>query len=77
MLTTFHQRNFTSSGLCHILRAMLFEAYVNLEEKTVTAEQREQLHYLAAVCNRMALYTLRAALDHIEDTPLTDLENDA
>lgn len=77
MLTTFHQRNFTSSGLCHILRAMLFEAYINLEEKTVTAEQREHLHYLTAVCNRIALYTLRAALDHIEETPLRDLRKDS
>jgi len=74
MLTTFHQRNFTSSGLSHILRAMIFEAYINLEEKTVTAEQREHLHYLTAVCNRIALYTLQAALDHIENTPLTELE---
>lgn len=73
MLTAFHQRNFTSNGLCHILRAMLFEAYVNLHEKTVTKEQREHLHYLTAVCNRIALYTLRAALDYIEDSPLADL----
>ena len=73
MLTAFHQRNFTSNGLCHILRAMLFEAYVNLDEKTVTMEQREHLHYLTAVCNRIAIYTLRAALDHIEDIPLAEL----
>ena len=74
MLTTFHARNFTSSGLCHILRAMLFEAYLNLEDKTVDTEQRDQLHYLTSVCNRIAFYTLRAALDHIECTPLQDLQ---
>jgi radical SAM superfamily enzyme YgiQ (UPF0313 family) len=76
ILTTFHERNFTSGGLCHILRAMLFEAYANLEEKTVTPEQRDYLHYLASVCNRTALYTLRSAVDHIEQTDLIELEKD-
>lgn len=52
---------------------MLFEAYVNLHERTVTNEQREHLHYLTAVCNRIAFYTLRAALDYIEDSPLATL----
>lgn len=74
MLTTFHDRNFTSGGLCHILRAMVFEAWANLEEKTVTAEQRHEVQYLTSVCNRVALYTLRSAVDHVEATPLAELE---
>jgi radical SAM superfamily enzyme YgiQ (UPF0313 family) len=77
MLATFHERNFTSRGLSHILRAMIFEACANLEEKTVTDEQRDHLHYLTSVCNRVALYTLLSALDHIEATPIASLERDS
>jgi radical SAM superfamily enzyme YgiQ (UPF0313 family) len=76
MLATFHERNFTSGGLCHILRAMLFEAYANLSKKSVTEVQRSYLHHLTSVCNRTALYTLTAALDHIEATPMAELERD-
>lgn len=75
MLATFHDRNFTSGGLCHILRAMMFEACVNLEETTVTPEQREEVRFLTAVCNRIALYTLRTAIDRIEATPLPELQS--
>ncbi len=73
MLATFHKRNFTSGGLCHILRAMLFEAHANISQRTVSREERDYLHYLTAVCNRVAMYTLRAALDHIEATPAAQL----
>ncbi|MDH3998704.1 MAG: hypothetical protein OET90_07675, partial [Desulfuromonadales bacterium] len=74
MLVAFHQRNFTSGGLCHILRAMLFEAYANLSDNGVTAEQRDHLHLLTSLSNRTALYTLGRALDHIENTSLAELE---
>lgn len=74
MLATFHDRNFTSGGLCHILRAMIFEACANLEEKTVSEEQRDAVHFLTSVCNRVALYTLEAAIDHVERSSLAELE---
>ena len=73
ILATFHERNFTSGGLCHVLRAMLFEAYVNLNDGESTSAQRDHVRYLAAVCNRTALYALDSALDHIENTPLHEL----
>lgn len=54
----------------------LFEAYANLEEKTVTPEQRGWLHCLTALCNRTAFYTLRSALEHIEQRDLKSLQRD-
>ncbi len=74
MLRAFHQRNFTSSGLCQLLRAMLFEAYANLDGKRVSQAQRDHLHFLISLCNRTAFRTLRAGIDHIEETPLSRLE---
>lgn len=77
MVKTFYERNFTNRGLCHILRGMLFEAHLRLPGRSrVTEVQRSYLHYLTAVCNRIACYTLRCAVDHIEATPLSTLEKD-
>jgi len=77
MVRTFHERNFTNQGLCHILRGLLFEAHLRLPKRNgVTPGQRAHIHYLTAVCNRVACYTLRAAVDHIEATPLAQLERD-
>jgi len=42
----------------------------------VSDAQRDYLHYLTAICNRVACYTLRCAVDHIESTPLSKLEQD-
>jgi hypothetical protein len=75
MIRTFHERNFTNQGLCHILRGLLFEAHLRLPKRNVvTSAQRAHIHYLTAVCNRIACYTLRSAVDHIEATPLEELE---
>jgi radical SAM superfamily enzyme YgiQ (UPF0313 family) len=76
MLTTFHTRNFTSGGLCHILRAMLFEAGLNLPSRGFTETRRSYLRHLTSVCNRVALYTLGAALDHVESSTSCDLQRD-
>ena len=77
MIDTFYERNFTIQGLCHILRGMLFEAHLRLPAKnTVTDSQKAYIHHLTAVCNRIACYTLRSAVDHIEATPLSQLEKD-
>src|SRR5262249_52677102 len=60
MVRTFHERNFTNQGLCHILRGLLFEAHLRLPKRNgVTPGQRAHIHYLTAVCNRVACYTLR------------------
>jgi len=78
MVRTFYTRNFTNQGLCHILRSLLFEAHLRLPAlEQVSASQREYLHYLTAVCNRVACYTLRCAAEHVESTPLARLERDA
>lgn len=77
MLATFHTRNFTTEGLCHLLRFALFEARLQVPGvNPVTTAERLQLQFIAAVCNRLACSTLRAALDYIEATPLGDLERD-
>ena len=78
MIRTFHERNFTNQGLCHILRGLLFEAHLRLPKRNaVTPSQRAHIHYLTAVCNRIACYSLRAAVDHIEATPLAELERNS
>lgn len=77
MIETFYERNFTSSGLCHILRGLIFEAHLGIAElNRVTDEQRAYLHYLTAVCNRLACYALRTAIDYIESEPLSRLQED-
>jgi len=76
MVNTFYQRNFTNQGLCHILRGMLFEARLRLDtERSVTEEQRLYIKHLTEVCNRIACYTLRCAIDHVDETPLDKLQN--
>jgi radical SAM superfamily enzyme YgiQ (UPF0313 family) len=77
MVHTFYERNFTNQGLCHILRGLLFEAHLRLPARNrVSDAQRAYLHHLTAVCNRVACYTLRCAVNHIEATPLSTLEKD-
>jgi radical SAM superfamily enzyme YgiQ (UPF0313 family) len=77
MIRTFYERNFTNQGLCHILRGLLFEARLRLPSRNRVSEgQRAYLHHLTAVCNRVACYTLRCAVNHIEAMPLAKLEQD-
>jgi radical SAM superfamily enzyme YgiQ (UPF0313 family) len=77
LLATFHTRNFTSDGLCNLLRYSLFEARLRLPGvSTASAAERSTIQFIAAVCNRVACNTLRAAIDHIERTPLGELERD-
>lgn len=77
MLKTFHQRNFTTEGLCHVLRALLFEARMQLADTNrVRPEQRAYVQHLTVLCNRVACYTLRTALDYVEETSLEDLQRD-
>jgi radical SAM superfamily enzyme YgiQ (UPF0313 family) len=77
MVSTFYERNFTNRGLCHILRGLLFEAHLRLPVRNRVSEgQKAYLHHLTAVCNRVACYTLRCAVNHIEATPFSMLERD-
>lgn len=77
MLETFHERNFTNRGLCHVLKSLLFESRLRLPEyQSFTDFDRLYANHLTAVCNGLALYTLRAAVNHIEGTPLRALEHD-
>src|SRR5262245_37041970 len=77
MVRTFYERNFTNQGLCHILRGLLFEAHLRLRSShPVTESQKAYLHHLTSVCNRVACYTLRCAVDHIEATSQSQLEKD-
>ena len=77
MLETFHRRNYTSQGLCHLLKSLLFEARLRLPgAQQFTDLDRTYVKHLNAISNGLALYTLRAAVDHIERTPLATLERD-
>lgn len=77
MVNTFYERNFTNQGLCHILRGLLFEASLRLRSQhPVSDAQKAYLQYLTSICNRVACYTIRCAADHIEETPLSVLEQD-
>ncbi|MGJ0534871.1 B12-binding domain-containing radical SAM protein [Methylocystis sp.] len=76
MIETFHRRNFTAEGLCHLLRYYLFEARLRLRGKGVAPQRLAQLQYIAAVANGVACQVLRSALDHIERTPLETLRRD-
>jgi radical SAM superfamily enzyme YgiQ (UPF0313 family) len=77
MIATFYERNFTNQGLCHILRSLLFEAHLRLPAQSRVSEgQRTYLHHLTAVCNRVACYTLRCAIDHIESRSIAALQRD-
>jgi anaerobic magnesium-protoporphyrin IX monomethyl ester cyclase len=75
MLLTFRKRNFDNAGLVEVLRALLFEARLNLPGyRDFLPSDRARLHSLAARCNGYALYCLTAALDFIEATPLDKIE---
>jgi hypothetical protein len=77
MLETFHTRNFTNHGLCHILKSLLFESRLRLPgDGRFSAIEQRYVQHLSAVSNGLATYALRAALDHIETTPLATLERD-
>jgi anaerobic magnesium-protoporphyrin IX monomethyl ester cyclase len=77
LVDTFYERNFTNHGLCHILRGLHFEAHLKLRTRNrVSDTQRAYLHHLTSVCNRVACYALRCAIDHVEATPLATLQND-
>lgn len=77
MLQTFHERNFTSRGLCHLLKSLLFEARLRLPAHNRCSDaDRAYVQHLTAVCNGVAVYTLRTALRYIEATPLSALERD-
>ena len=79
MLQTFHERNFTNKGLCHILRSLLFEAHLPIQvqgQKNTSRFDTLHLHHFTRVCNRIALYTLTAAIEYIEATALEDLNRD-
>lgn len=76
MVETFYERNFTDRGLNHIFRAGLFEARLRLAERPMPGYLRGLLEQLCAWGNRLAVTTLRAAIDHIEATELAELERD-
>lgn len=77
MIRTFHRRNFTTEGLCHMLRYLMFEACLRLGE--ADPEQPRMiaiLQYITAQANRIACSVLRAGLGHIEQTPPEQLRPD-
>jgi hypothetical protein len=74
MLRTFHERNFTNRGLCHILKSLNFEARMRLDEVNVCDDfDRSWAQHLTALANGMATNTLRTAIDHIESRTVDEL----
>jgi len=77
MLDTFYERNFTNTGLCHILKSLLFEAHIQSPEHQVfNPVERAFLHHLTAVCNGVAFYTLRSAIQYLESHLLYEIQQD-
>jgi len=77
MIRTFHRRNFTTGGLCHVLRYLMFEARLRLADLSAgSAAGIASLQYLTARANNLAMTALRAALDHVEETPFDALRPD-
>lgn len=74
VLETFHRRNFTTQGLSHILRGMIFESRLQMSEAAwATPEETAWLQAVASRANRAATGALRAALAIVEATPLEEL----
>jgi anaerobic magnesium-protoporphyrin IX monomethyl ester cyclase len=72
MLETFYERNFTNTGLCQLLKSLQFEAHIHLPAyRQLDAGECLYIQHLTAVCNGIATYTLRAAVDYFEHTPET------
>lgn len=77
MLETFHERNFTNRGLCHVLKSLLFEARLRLPSYQFFSEfDVAYVQHLTSICNGLAIYTLRTAVDHIEHTPIERLHSE-
>lgn len=77
MIGTFHQRNFTTEGLCHVLRYLMFEARLRLDPRDAESHRcTAVLQYLTTCTNRLACNVLRAGLEHVERTPLDQLRPD-
>jgi anaerobic magnesium-protoporphyrin IX monomethyl ester cyclase len=75
MLLTFYERNFTNSGLCEVLRRVLFDAHLTLpNHRKFPPSERARLHSITAQCNGHAFYCLASALDYVEATPLEDID---
>jgi anaerobic magnesium-protoporphyrin IX monomethyl ester cyclase len=75
MLLTFHERNFTNTGLNEVLRRLNFEARLKLpQRRKFEAVEGAKLQRITAECNGHALYCLRSALDYIEATPAGEID---
>lgn len=68
MLNTFHRRNFTANGLSHAFRAIQFEARLRLPSNSFTETEQRFVQHLCAVSNRVAIDTLRTAVDFLENS---------
>ena len=77
MLHTFHRRNFTDAGLCHILRGLQFELHLDVAGRRPATEGEQAMgRYLASVANRTATHTLRTALEYCEANTIEALQDD-
>ena len=77
MLHTFHRRNFTDAGLCHILRGLQFELHLDVAGRRPATEGEQAMgRYLASVANRTATHTLRTALEYCEANTIEALQED-
>lgn len=67
VLMTFHHRNFTSEGLCQLLRTLAFQAHLEHPgARTFSPEQRSYVRFLVKRSNEAACYVLERALDCLE-----------
>ncbi|UWQ98457.1 B12-binding domain-containing radical SAM protein [Rhodobacteraceae bacterium S2214] len=74
MLETFHTRNFTTEGLSHILRGMVFESRIQVDHAAwMSREETRWLQYIVSRSNKTATTALRLAVDYFEETPYDEI----
>ncbi|MCK6445221.1 MAG: B12-binding domain-containing radical SAM protein [Planctomycetes bacterium] len=74
LLRTFHERNFTNRGLCHLLKSLNFEARLRLGSLNVCTDfDRSWAMHLTAIANGSATNTLRRAIEHVSSHSLEEL----
>lgn len=74
LLRTFHERNFTNRGLCHLLKSLNFEARLRLGSVNVCNDfDRSWAMHLTALANGSATNTLRRAIEHVSARSVEEL----
>jgi hypothetical protein len=69
VIGTFAERNFSVSGTQNLLRLMLFESHLRLDDSKPNHTFREMVKCITALDNRIVLETLEEGLNYFESNP--------